>query len=661
MVYGSASAQQLEDWLDSGIAAHRTGDLERALDTYRRVLAVSPEHGPALNLAGTALLQAGRAAEAVAYLERAARRARNDANVLGNLGHAYLELKRHADAAATFRKASRIAPDAAQFGVGAAIALALDHKLAEAQALLARLCARHPREPLVWLNFGNVLRDQHRFEQAIGAYRSALELDPGMLDARIGIAGALHALRRFDEAESEYRACVAAAPDEPAAHHALVTFYIDRGRYADAERACGEIRRVAPNHFESHLLTGTALAHQRRLLDAVEHYARCAALAPAEPQAACVYGGGLMQIGLTGEGLRWLARAEALDHDSVACQRVIAGALLSEGCFHDAWQAHTYRSGAQALRASHRAWQPGEPLPRDLAGAHVCVLPEQGPGDELFFLRYASGLIARGARVSVRCSPKLVSLLERVLPELVAVQPPEAEFTGADVRILCGDLPLALVDAPQAPLELPRDVAESSRRDFAYHVGVFWPAPAPSLRIDPLAQRVAHVGTALAALGPPPYIGLTWRAGVAPEEQTGYSVLYKAIPHELIGRAVRDLPGTLLALQRKPAPGEIDALAAACGRAVHDFTAFNDDLESMLALLSVIDDYVGVSNTNVHLSAAAGRTARVLVPAPPEWRWMRRRRHSPWFPGFPIYRQSLQGDWAQALAELRQDLARGQA
>lgn len=48
----------------------------------------------------------------------------------------------------------------------------------------------------------------------------------------------------------------------------------------------------------------------------------------------------------------------------------------------------------------------------------------------------------------------------------------------------------------------------------------------------------------------------------------------------------------------------------------------NDDLEQMLALPSMIDDYIGVSNTNMHLCAAVGRSARVPVPSPAEWRWM---------------------------------------
>jgi hypothetical protein len=51
-----------------------------------------------------------------------------------------------------------------------------------------------------------------------------------------------------------------------------------------------------------------------------------------------------------------------------------------------------------------------------------------------------------------------------------------------------------------------------------------------------------------------------------------------------------------------------------------------------------------VSNTNVHLLAGLGRAARVLVPYPAEWRWMRRDGASP------------SPDWSLALEQLRRDL-----
>ena len=109
-------------------------------------------------------------------------------------------------------------------------------------------------------------------------------------------------------------------------------------------------------------------------------------------------------------------------------------------------------------------------------------------------------------------------------------------------------------------------------------------------------------------------------------------------------------------MQRKPGAGEIESLSGHIGREVHDFSDLNNDLEGMLAVLALIHEYVGVSNTNMHLRAAAGKTARVLVPRPGEWRWMAGGASSPWFPGFSVYRQSLDGSWDAALEGLRKDL-----
>jgi hypothetical protein len=66
-----------------------------------------------------------------------------------------------------------------------------------------------------------------------------------------------------------------------------------------------------------------------------------------------------------------------------------------------------------------------------------------------------------------------------------------------------------------------------------------------------------------------------------------------------------------------------------------------------------------VINTNMHLLAGLGRTAHVLVPRPVDWRWMREREQSVWFPGFGVYRQPATLDWSEPLARLRQVLFDG--
>ncbi len=70
-----------------------------------------------------------------------------------------------------------------------------------------------------------------------------------------------------------------------------------------------------------------------------------------------------------------------------------------------------------------------------------------------------------------------------------------------------------------------------------------------------------------------------------------------------------------------------------------------------------LDDYIGVSNTNMHLSALLGRPCKVLPPLSSEFRWMTQVTESPWFPGFTIYRQSSDGQWQSALSALEEQLA----
>jgi hypothetical protein len=225
--------------------------------------------------------------------------------------------------------------------------------------------------------------------------------------------------------------------------------------------------------------------------------------------------------------------------------------------------------------------------------------------------------------------------------------------------MLVGDLPYALTLLPSSPLP-PCDATArpAGLPDYPWGFAVWWPPLPPAPPIAPLAERLEDMRLRLAAAGPPPYVGMTWRAGTTYEEQTGVAwSLFKEVPVAGLAGALRTAHGTFLALQRRPGAGEIEALAQALARPVHDFTALNDDLEGMLALLALIDEYVGVSNTNMHLRASVGRTARVLVPYPAEWRWMARGRESPWFPGFRVYRQTLTGSWDRALAGLRDDLA----
>jgi tetratricopeptide (TPR) repeat protein len=653
----------IDSLMQQAVELHRVGRLEEAKAVYKHVLAINPRHADALHLQGVACLQGGDPLAAAALIREALKLNSKIWGYHANLGQALLELRQGEDALAAFRQAGRLNPGEPQLQMGIATCLASLGRPADAESQLRKVTQRHPGYMLAWFNLGNALRDQGRYEEAIRSYERAIALDPAFIDSHMGLGYAYQQAGRFEEAERIYAAAIAREPGHIPLKLNLASVQIDRGRFAEGEETCRRVLAADPNNAMAHCFIGSALGHQGRVLDAVSHQRKAVALEPDNLQSLIAYGSALTEIGQPTQGLRALERAAMLAPASWQAHAYLSTAQRTLGELDKGWREFAHRANRTKFLQLYPDVTPVTAVPARLDGRHVCIQRQEGLGDQLFFLRFAPVLKAAGARITYRATPKLMCLLERVpmLDRIIADTDP---IPPADYVMLAGDLPLVALNmntcaldreaATRASAPLER-FAGSLRR---VHGRVFPPVPS-ALALTPLEHQVAGMRARLAALGPPPYVGITWRGGVPPEEQQGATwMLYKEAPLAALGQALSRSTATWLALQRNPLAGEIDALSAAIGAPVHDVSPLNDDLEAMLALLTVINDYVGVSNTNMHLSAGAGRTARVLMPCPAEWRWLPQGRESPWFPGFTIYRQGLNGDWSSALATLGTDLAR---
>jgi hypothetical protein len=58
-----------------------------------------------------------------------------------------------------------------------------------------------------------------------------------------------------------------------------------------------------------------------------------------------------------------------------------------------------------------------------------------------------------------------------------------------------------------------------------------------------------------------------------------------------------------------------------------------------------------------HLAGAMGKPLFLLLPYAADFRWLRGRRDSPWYPSARLIRQPQFGDWDGAVELLRQELA----
>jgi tetratricopeptide (TPR) repeat protein len=90
-----------------------------------------------------------------------------------------------------------------------------------AEALFAE-AVRHDRKRAVGHYYlGNTQLKLGRSEAAVQSLRTALGLEPQLVQARFALGRALNALRRYGEAAQELEAVTRALPDDPKAHYQL--------------------------------------------------------------------------------------------------------------------------------------------------------------------------------------------------------------------------------------------------------------------------------------------------------------------------------------------------------------------------------------------------------------------------------------------------------
>lgn len=419
---------------------------------------------------------------------------------------------------------------------------------------------------------------------------------------------------RFDEAERCFRAVVASEPCFAMGHYMSGVALNFLGRWSAAANAFRAAIAVEPALARAHIGLGSMLERLGQIDEAEAHLRRAVALDP--------------QLSLGSNALAELLRSEGkLGEARTLYESVLAGSpqdrharfgrgvlSLLEGDLTSGWNDYEYRVARQNPEPALVPQWRGE----DPAGKTLLLYGEQGLGDTIQFLRYATLLAKRGARVLVSVPTTLMDLASRV-EGVHQVVSPDAALPPFDY---CAPL-------PSLPLYCKTTLA-----NIPWTGPYLSPPPERSMALPP--NNEDHLTVALAWAGNPdnPY-------------DYNRSLTIPDIAPLLETRGVR-----WLIVQRGAGASDIEHR--------DQVIQLGDQLDNFSDIAAVVcsaDLTISVDTSFCHLAGALGHPVWTLLSYVPDWRWMLQRADTPWYPSMRLFRQSRPRDWPAVIATVSLALA----
>ena len=670
----------------------RAGQDDHAVEWFAKAVGQSPK-AEYLSSLGTALWRLGRRDEAAKAFDQAVRLMPDDAQAWKNLANVLFDMQRLDVALLAYRRVLTLDPrdwDAAcrsgylhyQSGqleealahFGICDELQPNHaptlymrsvflhglrRFEQAVAEGVRAYALDPSDAEICNTIGAALQELNRHEEALQWFDRALGLRQDFNEALYAKAVSLGRLRRFDEALAIHdRLKAALSPDSTITDLKLADLLISLGHLETALASLDRCVETRPDHAPTLQMRAVCFHGLRQLERSLADSRRAHALDPNNAGICNNIGGVLHELGRYEEALRWLEMAidlqpdyvDALNNKALSQAQLdrladakatfdyikaiapnnaeaalgAANLQLLNGNFETGWAGREARWNVPNLPIVYPTFaQPMWLGKTSIAGKTILIYADEGMGDAIQLARYLPMLAALGARVVLQVHEALQPLLSGVAGVSLCVT---NNSTDA----------LPPFDTYCPLLSLP--LAFETRLDTIPAGTDYLPHPAAD-RIRAWNDR----------LGPHDKlrVGLVWSGN--PDHTNDRN---RSIPLGMLAR-ILDVDATFVSLQKDMRSGDKSILEKTD---IVDLTADLTDFGETAALLCCLDLVITVDTSVAHLAAALGRPTWILLPHPPDYRWLLDRDDSPWYPAARLFRQAESRDYASVLDRVRTEL-----
>ena len=437
----------------------------------------------------------------------------------------------------------------------------------------------------------------------------------------------LHSGGQYEIAGRLSREVLAEHPDEPEALAilgAVLGFY--EGEPAQGigliEQACG--LRPGMAHWRSNL--AGLYRRQGRLADALREARKAVALSP--DQAVYHLNLARIQLDLDDEEAAQAAVFEALarDRDHVESHLLLGEMLLRRGEMRAGWRELEWLDRTNTWFRS----LPKMTVPKwsgmRLGRGRLLLIADQGFGDVIQFSRFIPTAAELCHEVMVICDPALVGVLARVRGVTSCVSQWEA-LPPITAWTRLSRLPwLFGTDQHTIPAPDGRAMADPGRAG-AWRKRILGWAGGKGLRV-----------------------GLAWAGN--PRHANDHR---RSMPLASLAPLLATPGACFVALQRFTPERDQAFLATAPN--LLDVSAELSDFGETAAAIEALDLVITIDSAVAHLAGTLGKEACVLLPEPSDWRWMRQRTDTPWYPSLRLFRQPASGEWLPVIRAVTRNLA----
>jgi tetratricopeptide (TPR) repeat protein len=506
--------------------------------------------------------------------------------------------------------------------------------LQQAEIIYKEMLKINPYDFHILNYLGNVLQDQHKYDEAIDCYQKATEFNPTFAGSYYHLGSVFEITDQYEKAIYYYKKAIDYDPNFCGSYNNLGNIYRKLGQEDTAIPYFEKAIEINPNFWGSYYNLGEVYQSKDINSKAIKCYQKVMQLNPHHIATLNNLGNICLERKEIDEALLHYQKAIHLQPDYAEPYFNKSLIMLLMGNFKEGWKEYEWRWKTQDNTYLQRNFPQPVWDGSSLNGKTLFIYTEQGVGDEIMFASCFPDVLNLTESFIIECDKRLIPLFSRSFSGTQFI-----ERIGTDKSVKSG---LPFFDTVVAMGSLPLH--------FRTTLSSF---PQKSSYLIPDSQKVDEWRKRFKTLGDGVKLGISWRGGNSTRLRKARSITLEKWKELFLLKGVH-----LINLQYGDCATELKEVREQQGIIIHEWEDADPlkDLDNFASQISALDLVISVDNATVHMAGALGKPVWTLIPYKPDWRWMLNREDSPWYPTMRLFRQPSPGDWESVIAKVTDEL-----